>query len=73
MIKRMIYLEDSMAAALQRIARSENKSVSELVRQAIGKLFEGKEYYDLARYDERMAEYLGKPSSAAPFREIMDD
>ena len=73
MVKKMIYLEDEMDSGLKRIARSENKSVSEVIRQAIKGLFRSKEYHDLLLYDSRMAEYLGKPSLAIPFRDIMDD
>lgn len=72
MVKKMIYLEAEMERGLERIAQAENKSVSELVREAVRALFQRKEYYDLAVYDRRMAEYLGKPSSAKPFRDVMD-
>lgn len=73
MVKKMIYLEESMGTGLDRIARAENKSVSEVIREAIRRLFRSKEYHDLAVYDRRMAEYLGRPSSAVPFRDVMDD
>lgn len=73
MVKKMIYLEEGMDRGLERIARVENKSVSELIREAIRRMFQSKEYFDLALYDKRMAEYLGKPSSAAAFRDVMDD
>ena len=73
MVKKMIYLEAEMEKGLERIAHAENKSVSAVIREAIGYLFKRKEYYDLVVYDKRMAEYLGKPSSAVPFRDIMDD
>lgn len=72
MVKKMIYLEDEMERGLERIAHSENKSVSEVIRDAVRKLFQSKEYHDLAVYDKRMAEYLGKPSSAVRFRDVMD-
>lgn len=68
----MIYLEEDMEKSLKRIAHSENKSVSELIREAIQKLLHSEEYYDMAVYDKRMAEYLGNPSAAVPFRDIMD-
>lgn len=73
MVKKMIYLEEGMGGALERIARTENKSVSEVIREAIRRLFRDKEYHDLVLYDKRMAEYLGKPASAVAFRDIMDD
>ena len=73
MVKKMIYLEEGMDKGLERIARSENKSVSELIREAIRRMFQSKEYYDLAVYDKRMAEYLGKPASGVAFRDNMDD
>ena len=73
MIKKMIYLAEGMEKGLERIARAEHKSVSAVIRDAIEKLFRSKEYYDLAVYDQRMAEYLGKPGSAVPFRKIMDE
>lgn len=73
MVKKMIYLEEGMERSLERIAQNENKSVSEVIRVAIRRLFQSKEYLDLALYDKRMAEYLGKPSSAVPFRDIMDE
>ena len=72
MVKKMIYIEEEMASGLERIARAESTSVSAVIRAAISKLFQSKEYYDLALYDKRMAEYLGKPSSAVPFRDVMD-
>ena len=68
----MIYLDENMEAALERIAHAQRKSVSQIIREAILRFFQRKEYYDLAKYDQRMAEYLGKPSTAVPFREIMD-
>lgn len=73
MVKKMIYLDAAMGKALERIAHVEHKSVSAVIREAIGQLFQRKEYYDLAVYDKRMAEYLGKPASAVGFRDIMDD
>lgn len=72
MVKRMIYLEEGMDKGLERIAQAENKSVSEVIRAAIRKLFRGREYYDLILYDKRMAEYLGRPPVAVPFRDVMD-
>ena len=72
MIKKMIYLDASMDQTLQRIAHVQHKSVSQVIRDAIERFFKDKEVYDLAVYDSRMAEYLGKPSSAVPFRDIMD-
>lgn len=71
MVKKMIYIEDEMVGALERIASAERTSVSEIIREAIRRLFHSKEYHDLALYDRRMAEYLGNPSVAAPFREVM--
>lgn len=73
MVKKMIYLEEGMESGLARVARAENKSVSEVIREAIRRMFASKEYYDLALYDKRMAEYLGKPSSSVSFRDIMGD
>ena len=73
MIKKMIYLEEEADRDLRKIAEVERKSVSELIREAIRKLLRSQEYHDLVLYDKRMAEYLGKPSSAIPFREVMDD
>jgi len=72
MIKKMIYLDENMNVALQRIAHAQHKSVSRLIREAIHVFFKKEDIYDLAKYDERMAEYLGKPSSAVLFRGIMD-
>lgn len=72
MVKKMIYIEEEMGKGLEHIARAEGKSVSEVIREAIRRMFKSKEYYDLALYDKRMAEYLGKPSAAVPFRDIMD-
>lgn len=72
MIKKMIYIDKSMDSALGRIANAQHKSVSQVIREAIAGYFTKKEVYDLAKYDERMAEYLGKPSTAVPFRDIMD-
>ena len=68
----MIYIEENMGLALERIAHSQHKSVSQIIREAIENFFKKKEVYDLAKYDQRMAEYLGSPSSAVPFRQIMD-
>lgn len=73
MVKKMIYIEEEMEQSLKRVAQADDKSVSELIREAIRKLLLSKEYYNLAVYDQRMAEYLGKPSAAVPFRRIMDD
>lgn len=73
MVKKMIYLEEEMNRSLERIARADNKSVSELIREAIRKLLGSKEYHDLAVYDKRMAKYLGKPETAVPLRDIIDD
>lgn len=73
MVKKMIYLEENMEKGLARIARAENKSVSEIIREAVRRLFRSKEYHDLALYDKRMAEYLGKPALGVPFRDIMDE
>lgn len=72
MVKKMIYIEEEMGKGLEHIARAEGKSVSEVIREAVRRLFRSREYYDLALYDKRMAEYLGKPSSAIAFREVMD-
>lgn len=72
MVKKMIYIEEYMENALQRIAHIQNKSVSELIREAIRHLFHSREYYDIALYDKRMAAYLGNKSSAIKFRDIMD-
>ena len=72
MIKKMIYLDEDMDSALQRIAHSQGKSVSRIIREAIRSFFAKEEIYDLAKYEQRMAEYLGDPSTATPFREIMD-
>ncbi len=89
MAKKMIYLDAGMDRGLERIARSENTSVSEGVsltknlsndqlcpdtvgirsRRPHDRL--RKAYYDVARYDQRMAEHLGKPSSAVSFRDII--
>ena len=71
MVKKMIYLEKEMDGALKRIAAAERTSVSEVIREAVRRLFHSREYHDLALYDRRMAEYLGDPSVAAPFREVM--
>ena len=73
MVKKMIYIEEQMNRSLERIAQADNKSVSELIREAIRKLLGSKEYYDLAVYDRRMAEYLGKPDAAVPLRDIIND
>ena len=73
MVKKMIYIEEGMADGLARIAGVERKSVSEVIREAIRRMLQSKEYHDLALYDQRMAEYLGKPSTALPFRDVMDD
>lgn len=73
MVKKMIYIEAGMQSGLERIARAERKSVSAVIREAISRLFQSKEYHDLALYDKRMAEYLGKPASAVAFRDIMND
>jgi len=72
MIKKMIYIDETMASSLERIAHAQRRSVSAVIRNAIRSFFKAKEVYDLAKYDERMAEYLGSPSSAVPFRKIMD-
>ncbi len=72
MIKRMIYLDETTNSALYKIAHAKHKSVSQVIREAIASYFTKKDVYDLATYDERMAEYLGKPSSAVAFRDIMD-
>ena len=72
MIKKMIYLEEEMETALERIAQAQRKSVSQVIRDAINQLFQKKEIYDLVEYDRRMAEYLGNPSLAVPFRDVMD-
>ncbi len=73
MIKKMIYLNDDMARGLERVAAAERKSVSAVVRDAVDRLLKSAEYHDLVLYDQRMAEYLGKPSIAVPFRDVMDD
>lgn len=72
MIKKMIYVDKVMDSALQRVAHVQHKSVAQIVREALDEFFKNKEVYDLAKYDQRMAEYLGKPSSAVPFRKVMD-
>jgi hypothetical protein len=72
MIKKMIYLDEGTDVSLRRIAHSRHTSVSQIIRDSIRSLFKKEEVYDLAEYDRRMAEYLGDPSSAVPFRDIMD-
>jgi len=72
MIKKMIYLDEEMNVALQRIAHAQHQSVSKVIRESIQLFFKKEEVYDLAKYDQRMAEYLGNPSSSVPFRAIMD-
>lgn len=73
MIKKMIYLDARMETALERVAHAQRKSVSNVIREAIAYFFRNKkEIFDLVEYDRRMAEYLGKPSSATAFRDIMD-
>ncbi len=72
MIKKMIYLDPTMDKTLQRIAHQQHKSISQVIREAIQSFFQKKEIYNLVKYDERMADYLGNPSSAVPFRDIMD-
>jgi predicted transcriptional regulator len=72
MNKKMIYIDKVMDATLQRVAHAQHKSVAQVIREAIEEFFKKKEIYDLVEYDRRMAEYLGKPAAAVPFREIMD-
>lgn len=72
MVKKMIYLEPEMQKTLERVAHAQNKSVSQVIREAIADLFRKKEVYDLVEYDRRMAEYLGNQSLATPFRGVMD-
>jgi hypothetical protein len=71
-IKKMIYIDRVMDQTLSRAAHAKHKSVSQLIREAIAKYLSQGEFADLAKLDQRMAEYLGKPSSAVPFRDIMD-
>ena len=73
MTKKMIYLEEGMQEDLERIAHSENKSVSQVIREAIKKLFQSKKHPNLEFYDKRMANYLAKPSAAASFRDVLMD
>jgi len=71
-IKKMIYIDRVMDQTLTRAAHAKHKSVSQMIREAIAEYLNQKEFADLAKLDARMAEYLGKPSSAVPFRDIMD-
>jgi hypothetical protein len=72
-IKKMIYLEESMGIALGRVAQTQNKSISKIIREAISDFFKkNPEIYNLAEYDHRMAEYLGQPSVAVRFRDVVD-
>jgi predicted transcriptional regulator len=71
-IKKMIYIDRVMDQTLTRAAHATHKSVSQMIREAIAKYLKQEEFADLAKLDERMAEYLGKPSSAVAFRDIMD-
>lgn len=72
MIKKMIYVDRVMDQTLQRVSHVKHKSVSQLIRDALEAYFQNEEFADLAKLDARMAEYLGKPSSAVSFRDIMD-
>ena len=71
-VKKMIYIDRVMDQTLTRAAHAKHKSVSQMIREAIAEYLNQKEFVDLAKLDERMAEYLGKPTSAVPFRDIMD-
>ena len=72
MIKKMIYVDKVTDSALKHVAHAQHKSVAQVIREALEEFFKKKEVYDLAKYDQRMAEYLGNPSSATPFRKVMD-
>jgi predicted transcriptional regulator len=72
-VKKMIYIDRVMDQTLTRAAHAKHKSVSQMIREAIAKYLNQAEFADLAKLDARMAEYLGKPASAVPFRDIMDE
>jgi predicted transcriptional regulator len=71
-VKKMIYLDRVMDQTLTRAAHAKHKSVSQMIREAIAKYLNQAEFADLAKLDARMAEYLGRPSTALSFRDIMD-
>lgn len=69
MVRKTVYLDDGMDIGIKRIARCENRSVSEVIREAIKRFLRGKEHRCFLRYDKRVARYLRNPSTAVPFRD----